>query len=60
MRVILKFKHYDQWLDAKEKDTGKLQKLLVPYPSDEMDSYKVSRSVNAPSNDSPELLKEIS
>ena len=32
MPVILKPKDYDQWLDAKEKDTGKLQKLLAPYP----------------------------
>ncbi len=57
MPVILKPKDYEQWLDAKEKDTDKLQKLLVPYPSDEMDSYQVSKSVNIPGNDSPELIK---
>ena len=57
MPVILKSESYDQWLDAKEKDTDKLQKLLAPYPAKEMDSYKVSKSVNSPSNDSPELIK---
>ena len=56
MPVILKSKDYDQWLDAKEKDTAKLQKLLAPYPSEEMKSYQVSKSVNSPSNDSPELI----
>jgi putative SOS response-associated peptidase YedK len=56
MPVILKPKDYEQWLDAKEKDTDKLQKLLAPYPAGEMDSYEVSKSVNTPSNDSPELI----
>ncbi len=60
MPVILKSENYEQWLDAKEKDTEKLQKLLAPYPSAEMVSYKVSKSVNIPSNDSPELIEEIS
>lgn len=57
MPVILKPKDYEQWLNAKEKDTDKLQKLLAPYPSAEMESYQVSKSVNSPSNDSPELIK---
>lgn len=57
MPVILKPKDYDQWLDAKEKDTSKLQKLLLPYPAAEMESYQVSKSVNVPSNDSPELIR---
>ena len=57
MPVILKPKDYDQWLDEKEKDTDKLQKLLAPYPSDEMASYQVSKAVNIPGNDSPDLIK---
>ena len=56
MPVILKPKDYDQWLDAKEKDTSKLQKLLAPYPASEMESYEVGKAVNSPSNDSPELI----
>ncbi len=59
MPVILKPKDYEQWLDEKENDTDKLQKLLAPYPSAEMESYQVSKSVNSPSNNSPELLEEI-
>ena len=59
MPVILKPKDYAQWLDEKESDTGKLQKLLKPYPESEMAAYKVSRSVNIPSSDAPELIEEI-
>lgn len=59
MPVILKSDKYDEWLDEKENDTDKLQKLLKPYPASEIASYKVSRSVNSPSEDSPELIQEI-
>ena len=59
MPVILKAENYDEWLDGKEKDTKKLQKLLVPYPADEMDSHAVSRSVNIPDSDSPELIEPL-
>lgn len=57
MPVILKAKDYEQWLDEKEKDTDKLQKLLVPYPSKEMASHAVSKAVNSPTYDSPELIE---
>lgn len=59
MPVILKAKDYEQWLDAKEKDTNKLQKLLAPYPAAEMTSHAVSRSVNTPSVDSTELINSV-
>jgi putative SOS response-associated peptidase YedK len=58
MPVILKPKDYDEWLDKKEKDTDQLQKLLVPYPASEMASYAVSRAVNSPAYDSPELIEK--
>lgn len=59
MPVILKAKDYEQWLDEKEKDTDKLQKLLVPYPSKEMASHAVSRAVNIPAANMPELIEEL-
>ena len=58
MPVILKSNDYDQWLDEKEKDTNNLQTLLAPYPAAEMESYQVSRAVNSPSLDSPELIEK--
>lgn len=57
MPVILKAENYDQWLDPKETDTGRLEKLLVPYPAEEMASHAVSRAINNPSVDSPELIE---
>lgn len=56
MPVILKANDYEQWLDAKETDSARLANLLVPFPAEEMDSHPVSRAVNSPSADSPELI----
>ncbi len=56
MPVILKPENYDEWLDAKLKDTSRLQELLKPYPAKEMSSHAVSRSVNIPDSDSAELI----
>ena len=60
MPVILKRNDYDFWLDEKIKDSSKLQKLLAPYPPDEMDSYAaVSRGINNPATDSEELIAPV-
>ncbi len=59
MPVILKAKDYDQWLDAKETKSERLQSLLAPYPAAEMASHAVSRAVNIPATDSPELIEEL-
>jgi putative SOS response-associated peptidase YedK len=59
MPVILKADDYSRWLDPKENNTDRLQKLLVPYPADEMDSHAVSTSVNIPEADSAELIKPL-
>jgi putative SOS response-associated peptidase YedK len=56
MPVILKTEDYDLWLNEKEKDTDRLQNLLVLYPSNEMASHIVSKAVNSPTCDSPELI----
>jgi len=56
MPVILEPESYDEWLDAKVKDTERLQKFLVPYPAQEMTSYAVSTNVNIPDSNSPELI----
>ncbi len=57
MPVIIKAENYDQWLDPKVKNTEKLEKLLAPYPAGEMDSHTVSKAVNSPTADSPELTE---
>lgn len=59
MPVILKAENYDEWLDVKEKNTERLQKLLVPYAVEEMNSHAVSKSVNVPDVDAAELIKPL-
>ena len=59
MPVIIKPEDYELWLDEKVKDTEKLEKLLAPYPADEMQSHAVNRQVNSPTFDSPELINSL-
>ena len=57
MPVILSEKDEDIWLDQDMKDVNRLLPLLVPYPSDHIQAYKVSTLVNSPKNDSPECIE---
>jgi putative SOS response-associated peptidase YedK len=59
MPVILKAADYDRWLDPKENNTERLQKLLAPYPAGEMDSHAVGTGVNIPESDSAELIEPL-
>lgn len=56
MPVILKAADYDEWLDDKVMDSERLQKLLTPYPAQEMAAHPVSTDVNTPAADSSELI----
>ena len=49
----------NKWLDAKLKNTDKLQKLLRAYSAGKMKSHPVSKNVNIPDVDSDELIKPI-
>lgn len=55
MPVILEKKDEKAWL--KETDTDFLQSLLKPFPAKQMTAYSISKLVNYPKNDSPEILK---
>jgi putative SOS response-associated peptidase YedK len=59
MPVILPAAAYDEWLDPQMNDTGRLQKLLAPYPAKEMTAHAVSTSVNVPDADSPALIEPL-
>ena len=56
MPAILLPEALDAWLDTSVKDEHLLTHWLAPYPSDEMTARAVSRLVNDPKHDSPELL----
>jgi len=57
MPVMLEPKEEATWLNGAGVD--ELQAVCDPYPAEEMHAYPVSKRVNNPQNDSPELLKEI-
>ncbi len=56
MPVILPKEAFGQWLDPSPAKPEELQRLLVPYPAEAMTAYPISKAVNAPENDSPEVI----
>lgn len=55
MPVIIEKENEKAWLN--ETDTDFLQSLLKPFPAKKMTAYSISKLVNYPKNDSPEILK---
>ena len=56
MPAILPNQAYFDWLTPEEMSPSKLQELLRPYPAEEMIAYPVSRAVNNPELDTPQLI----
>jgi putative SOS response-associated peptidase YedK len=59
MPVIIPKDKEDLWLDPKTADKEKLLALLTPYPSEEMEFYRISPIMNKPEYDSPEAITPI-
>ena len=60
MPVILEPDHFDLWLDPASEDYEALDDLLVPYEREDLMTYdRVSRDVNSPANDRPDLIAPI-
>ena len=59
MPVIIKPEDYATWLDTNFTDVIKIQAMALPYPDRFMESYPVSRKVNSPKNDSPDMMDEV-
>lgn len=56
MPVILPRDAYTTWLHPDEVDPVSLMPLLTAYPASDMTVHPVSRKVNSPANDSPDLV----
>lgn len=54
MPVILHPEDEEAWL--KENDETGLKKFLVPFEASKMEAYPISKKVNSPANNSPELI----
>ena len=59
MPVILPPAAYEQWLAKEDRQPAQLNQLLVPYPPSEMIAFPVSKTVNRPEVDAPELVRPI-
>jgi putative SOS response-associated peptidase YedK len=57
MPVILPEDVVDLWLDPKEQDYEKLQKLLRPVSNDYLSARRVSQRANSVKNDDPSLIE---
>ncbi len=57
MPVMLEPDQEATWLNG--ADVDELQAVCDPYPDEELRAHPVSKRVNNPENDSPELLEEI-
>jgi putative SOS response-associated peptidase YedK len=56
MPVIIPREKQTDWLDPDRQEAESLAGLLEPCPPGGMEMYEVSRAVNFPRNDSPELI----
>ncbi|CAG1023373.1 SOS response-associated protein YedK [Methylococcales bacterium] len=59
MPVILARDDYGLWLDPGICDPARLQPLLKPYPTEQMQAYPVSTAVNSVRNDGESLIRPL-
>jgi putative SOS response-associated peptidase YedK len=59
MPVILKPDDENIWLNPSISNSKELNKLLVPFDANLMETYEVSSLVNSPKNNSEELIQKI-
>ncbi len=59
MPVILAPADYDVWLDPTCEDWDRLQEMLKPFPSSELEAYAVGRAVNNPKNDFEQCVEPV-
>lgn len=59
MPVVLAKRNYGEWLDPQNEQIEKLETLLVPYSGKDMEAYEVSRLVNKPDNNVPEVIEPM-
>jgi putative SOS response-associated peptidase YedK len=59
MPAIVRREDYGVWLDPATAEVARLQAVLAPYPERLMEAYPVSRRVNKPENEGPELIESV-
>lgn len=59
MPAIVRAEDYGRWLDPAFDDVAGLQAMIGSYPERLMEAYPVSRRVNSPASDGPELVERL-
>jgi len=59
MPVILAPEEEEAWLDTEKYPVNDVVGFLKPYPAEKMEAYTVSKNVNSPRTDSPDLINRI-
>jgi putative SOS response-associated peptidase YedK len=59
MPVILPRDAMRRWIDSGEKAAGELDDLLLPFASEMMEAYPVSKDVNSPRNEGVRLIERV-
>jgi len=57
MPVIMKQENEGKWLQ--EIDISEAQKMLEPYPFEDLEAYPISTLVNSPRNNSEDIIKPL-
>jgi len=57
MPVIIERSDFDAWLDPDQHDPARLSKLLGPAPKGTLLRHPISKAVNSPRNDGPQLIE---
>ncbi len=59
MPAIIRKENDELWFNEKIMEYESLKSLLRPFDSDDLEAYPVSKMVNSPKNDTPELIDKI-
>jgi putative SOS response-associated peptidase YedK len=59
MPVIIPPEHFDAWLDCRSGTTAEVEDMLAPAPEDLLDIIEVSRKLNNPRNEGPEVQEPV-
>lgn len=59
MPAIIKPEEYQLWLDPALSDVPTIQGMTQPYPERLMEAFPISRRVNIPKNDAPDIIEPI-
>lgn len=59
MPVILNEGNRQAWLDSSIRDPAVIKQMFLPFPSEEMRAYEVSKAVNNPQNNDASLIEPV-